>query len=162
VRRVITGVDAEGRSTVLADGPELVAFHATTMADMTKVAGADAPYPVAEAQAVVHELWSIGAQPKVGADDPTAAIVDETWVVPAGETKWILTHMGPNLFTPMHATATIDYGLVVAGSVVMGLEDGTEVELTASDAVLVDGVQHSWKAGPVGCTIATVLVGLAP
>jgi hypothetical protein len=44
----------------------------------------------------------------------------------------------------------------------MGLEDGTVVQLSGGDAVVVNGVMHSWQSGPNGCTIATVLVGLRP
>ena len=39
------------------------------------------------------------------------------------------------------------------------LEDGS-VHLSAGDAVVVNGVEHSWLAGPDGCLIATVMVGL--
>jgi hypothetical protein len=39
------------------------------------------------------------------------------------------------------------------------LENGS-VLLQAGDALLVNGVLHSWRAGPEGCKIATVLVGL--
>jgi quercetin dioxygenase-like cupin family protein len=48
---------------------------------------------------------------------------------------------------------------VVAGDVELGLEDGS-VHLHAGDAVVVNGVEHSWLAGPDGCLIATVMVGL--
>jgi hypothetical protein len=41
----------------------------------------------------------------------------------------------------------------------LGLEDGS-VHLAAGDAVVVNGVEHSWLAGPDGCLIATVMVGL--
>jgi quercetin dioxygenase-like cupin family protein len=60
----------------------------------------------------------------------------------------------------MHDTPTIDYGFVIRGDVELGLDAG-DVVLHAGDAVLVDGVKHSWRAGPDGCVIATVLVGLA-
>ena len=67
--------------------------------------------------------------------------------------------MGPGLVAPMHHTPTIDYGLVVRGDVELGLEDRS-VHLHAGDSVVVNGVEHSWLAGPDGCLIATVMVGL--
>jgi quercetin dioxygenase-like cupin family protein len=48
---------------------------------------------------------------------------------------------------------------VVAGDVELGLEDGS-VRLSVGDSVVVNGVEHSWLAGPNGCVIATVMVGL--
>jgi quercetin dioxygenase-like cupin family protein len=59
----------------------------------------------------------------------------------------------------MHETPTVDYAVLVAGEVELGLEEGSVV-LRAGDTLLVNGVQHSWRAGPEGCVIATVLVGL--
>jgi quercetin dioxygenase-like cupin family protein len=79
-------------------------------------------------------------------------------VAPAA-TKWIITEMGPGLVAAMHDTPTVDYGLVVRGDVELGLESGS-VRLFAGDAVVVNGVLHSWRAGSDGCVIATVQVGL--
>ena len=68
--------------------------------------------------------------------------------------------MGPGLTAPMHSTPTIDYGVVVAGDVELGLEDGSVRLSRQGDSVVVNGVEHSWLAGPNGCVIATVMVGL--
>jgi quercetin dioxygenase-like cupin family protein len=116
---------------------------------------------VAPHEAVVHQLWAIGTDPARAGADPTLVMTAPDFETPAGETSWIVTEMGPNLDVAMHHTATIDYGFVVRGSVELGLEAGP-VQLTAGDAVLVDGVRHSWRAGPEGCVIATVQVGLRP
>jgi hypothetical protein len=34
------------------------------------------------------------------------------------------------------------------------------VHLYPGDAVVMNAVRHSWKAGPDGCVIATVMVGV--
>ena len=47
----------------------------------------------------------------------------------------------------------------MAGEVELILE-ADRVVLGAGDTVLVNGVRHAWVAGPEGCVIATVLVGL--
>lgn len=156
VRRVVTGTGADGRSRVVSDGPPPTAFHATSMTSSVKTAWTAPAVPAGEA--VVHQLWSAGSEPARGVPDPTPALDRPDFETPAGETSWIVTEMGPGLFTPMHHTATIDYGLVVRGEVELGLDDGA-VLLRAGDAVVVDGVEHSWRAGPDGCTIATVQVG---
>lgn len=159
MRRVITGTDAEGRSTVLSDGPAPVAFHVCSMLEATLIEGEAAPSPVPGSQAVVFELWNLDAQPRMLSDDPTIGFTTPDFETPTAYTKWILTHMGPGLHVPMHATPTVDYAVVVLGEVELGLDTGP-VMLRAGDTMLVNGVRHSWRAGPQGCAIATVLVGL--
>jgi mannose-6-phosphate isomerase-like protein (cupin superfamily) len=159
MRRIVTGTDVQGRSTVLSDGAAPVAFHAGSSLAATKIDGASAPWPVPASEAVVFELWNLGTQPALASEDPTLPLDAPDYETPTAETKWIITHMGPNLDVPMHATPTVDYGLVVSGEVELGLQTGP-VLVRAGDAMLVNGVQHSWKAGPQGCVIATVLVGL--
>jgi quercetin dioxygenase-like cupin family protein len=107
----------------------------------------------------VHELWALSDEPAVTTDDPTLQLQSFEVDIPAGSTKWIITTMAPGAGAPMHATPTVDYGLVIAGDIELGLETGS-VTLAAGDAVVMNAVQHSWLAGPHGCTIATVLVGL--
>jgi len=160
MRRIVTGVGPDGRSTVVFDGVPPVAFRGGSGSTETELVTDGGPGDPAPKTAVVHELWSLGTEPSVTTDDPTATLTAASWDVPPGETKWIITQMGPDLFTPMHSTPTIDYGLVVAGELELGLEDGTKVMLAGGDAVVVNGVMHSWQSGPNGCVIATVLVGL--
>ncbi|HLM18646.1 MAG TPA: hypothetical protein VK549_12550 [Acidimicrobiia bacterium] len=161
MRRVVTGVGADGRSTVSSDGHAPVAF--APQADVPGAFGlrrvAGGTIDPGRGSSVVNELWSLTGEPSVTIDDPTLGLESFGVDVPAGETRWIITQMGPGLAAPMHSTPTIDYGLVVSGDVELGLEDGS-VHLHAGDAVVVNGVEHSWVAGPDGCLIATVMVGL--
>ena len=161
MRRVVTGVGADGRSTVCADGHAPVAFAPGSDGSggfgLRKVVGGTVD--PGRGSSVVNELWSLTRAPSVTTDDPTIALESFGVDVPAGETRWIITQMGPGLAAPMHSTPTIDYGLVVQGDVELGLEGGS-VHLAAGDAVVVNGVEHSWLAGPDGCLIATVMVGL--
>jgi quercetin dioxygenase-like cupin family protein len=161
MRRVITGPGPDGRSTVLSDGPPPVAWRGRVSEagtpELAKQDGATAV--VRPGEGVVYELWGLDDQPRTGIDDPTPAIEQETFDPPPAHTKWIITELGPGGGAPMHFTPTVDYGVIVAGEVTMGLEDG-EVLLRAGDTVLVDRTLHSWLAGPEGCVIATVQVGL--
>jgi quercetin dioxygenase-like cupin family protein len=159
VRRVITGLGADGRSTVLSDGAPPVAFHAASPTGVAKVGGVWAGGQVDRGEAVVHELWALDGGPRRLQDDPTVVINRAAYDPAPGATKWILTELGPDLRAPMHETPTVDYAVIIAGQVELGLEDGT-VTLQAGDVVLVNGVRHSWRAGPDGCVLATVLVGL--
>ncbi|HEY3673608.1 MAG TPA: hypothetical protein VGN51_21910 [Acidimicrobiia bacterium] len=161
MRRVVTGVGEDGRSMVCADGHAPVAFApqpdgAGTFGLRRVEGGTVEP---GRGSSVVNELWALTGDPSVTTVDSTLALESFGVDVPAGETRWIVTQMGPGLRARMHSTPTIDYGIVVTGDVEMGLETGS-VHLHAGDAVVVNGVEHSWLAGPDGCVIATVMVGL--
>ena len=160
MRRVVTGVDGAGRSTVVSDGHAPVMFVAggeDTPFGLVRAAGA--AFAPTGGEAAVSELWALGTDPGVVTDDPTAVLQQFLVDIPAGETKWLITQLGPGAGAPMHATPSIDYGMVVLGDIELGLETGP-VHLYAGDAVVMNAVQHSWLAGPNGCVIATVMVGL--
>ena len=159
MRRVITGLDHDGRSVVTSDGPPPVAFHAVPEAGFARIGAPWSGEPVGAGEAVVHELWALDDRPTRLAADPTLKFSAPAYDPPPAATKWIITQMGPSLTAPMHATPTVDYAVVVAGEVELILE-ADRVVLGAGDTVLVNGVRHAWVAGPEGCVIATVLVGL--
>ena len=45
----------------------------------------------------------------------------------------------------MHATDTIDFEVVLEGTVVLELDDGAEVTLRPGDTVVQNGTRHRWK-----------------
>jgi len=45
----------------------------------------------------------------------------------------------------MHATDTIDFEVVLEGTVVLELDDGSERTLHAGDTVVQNGTRHRWK-----------------
>jgi quercetin dioxygenase-like cupin family protein len=60
----------------------------------------------------------------------------------------------------MHATDTVDYGVVLAGEMWMELDDGVEVHLGAGDCVVQNGTWHGWRnRGDRPCVMAFVVVG---
>jgi quercetin dioxygenase-like cupin family protein len=158
MRRVVTGLDANGRSTVVEDGPPPVAFEAASSTEIVR--RPDVRLPLPEGYSVIHQLWCASTTVRRNEVDPTTTLQVPNFDTPSGATSWILTELAPGASAPMHDTQTIDYGLIVRGEVQLGLETGS-VTLRAGDAVFVDGVLHSWAAGPDGCTIATVQVGLS-
>jgi quercetin dioxygenase-like cupin family protein len=159
MRRIVTGVDAQGRSTVIADGVPPVAFRAGPENPEPSRLVAAEPFEVGTGEAAVHWLWALGDQPSTAAPDLDPQQVSFTFNTAAGQTEWIITQMGPGSGAPMHCTPTVDYGLLLSGSLDLGLETGT-VHMTAGDMVVMNGVMHSWSAGPQGAVIATVMVGL--
>jgi len=58
----------------------------------------------------------------------------------------------------MHRTDTVDYAVVLQGSIIM-LLDNEDVELSAGDVVIQNGTSHAWaNRGQVPCLVAFVLV----
>ena len=140
-RRVVTGHDAEGRSIVLADGP--------------------APKMHAVEGARFHELWNttetpapiVPAEPREPTERPVVTPPD-----PHG-TIIRIVHLEPHSRSLMHRTETIDYGIVLAGHVVLELDDGSETPLGAGDVVVQRGTNHAWvNPGDEHARMAFVLV----
>jgi hypothetical protein len=60
----------------------------------------------------------------------------------------------------MHATPTVDYGIVVQGEIVLELDDGRCTRLSAGDLVIQNGTRHAWRnRSGRPATMAFVLIG---
>ena len=59
----------------------------------------------------------------------------------------------------MHRTASLDFDIVLSGSVVLQLDEG-EVELHAGDIVVQNGTRHRWvNRGTEDAVLAVTIVG---
>jgi quercetin dioxygenase-like cupin family protein len=174
VRRVVTGVDEGGGSCIRWDGPPPVVQEVESVPGLA-----------------TYFLWSADALPTVPhtGEDPTVGAIN--YFPAAGGVRFILvTHppgSGVTVGTSlndlhsdddadggvtvelkadegvMHQTDTIDLGVVVSGSISMGLDDGSEVLLTAGDTIVQTGVRHGWyNRTDQPCVIAFVIVGAVP
>ncbi|MGW2288712.1 cupin domain-containing protein [Streptomyces phaeochromogenes] len=57
-----------------------------------------------------------------------------------------------------HTTPTVDYGIVLAGEVVLELDDGHCTPLSAGDIVFQNGTRHAWRSlgeGPATMAFVT-------
>lgn len=132
-RRVVTGHDRCGRSVVLSDGPP----------------PQNHPMRGPAVGAQFHEMW--------GEADP----VPELAAAPAhepNERPFTLMPTSGHLLrildvqplgaggkrTVMHRTQTIDYVVVIAGELVLILDD-SEVTLKPGDVVVQRGTDHAWE-----------------
>jgi quercetin dioxygenase-like cupin family protein len=119
VRRVVTGVNEQGRSTVLFDD---------------RHSGASA-----------RVLWATDRLPADNAsrDDSAPAFSLDTFR--SRGTTFMLFELPAGQVSPMHATDTIDYIVVLKGRLELQLETGS-VELGPGDCVVDRGVVHAWRA----------------
>jgi quercetin dioxygenase-like cupin family protein len=130
-RRIVTGHDLGGRSVVLSDGAVPVSRT------------------LAESGVIFHEVWRTGASPAPIAPDEPEPTERAVRVAPdAGGTvirviEFEPGHLADGLQSPMHRTASVDYGIVLAGELVLVLPD-SEVALRAGDIVIQRGTDHAW------------------
>jgi quercetin dioxygenase-like cupin family protein len=60
----------------------------------------------------------------------------------------------------MHTTATIDFEVVLSGTVTLELDDGAMVTLQPGDTVVQNGTRHRWgNPGSEPATLAVFLIG---
>jgi quercetin dioxygenase-like cupin family protein len=141
MRVVITGVDADGRSCVV--GEERIEL------------GSDATAPgfwFGE----VYETASVPppARPNGRGDRLEVGLAP-------GLVRWQVIDFQPGVTYPMHHTDTVDFDLVLRGSVELHLDDGVHT-LHAGDGAVVNGVDHAWAAGPDGARLSVLFVGTPP
>ncbi|XVV10760.1 cupin domain-containing protein [Actinoplanes sp. CA-131856] len=149
-RRVVTGHTADGVSVVLSDGPVPVSRHLP----------ADG--------VAFHEVWST-----TGAPAPLTATEDEPTTgplavpPPALGTRIRVNEFRPGhldergLQSPVHRTASVDYGIVLEGEITLILDD-SEVTLHPGDVVVQRGTDHAWaNRGSTVARVAFILIDAA-
>jgi quercetin dioxygenase-like cupin family protein len=60
----------------------------------------------------------------------------------------------------MHRTLSVDYAVVLSGSIWMTLDGGDETEIKPGEFILQRGVNHLWEnRGDVPCRVLFVMIG---
>lgn len=154
VRRVVTAADAGGRSYVLSDGPgpdqrtvaERPGFRSAnvwrTISTPTSVAADDS---VMEHQGVLPPPG--GTVLRVIDFPPRPTDPDEARRQAAASFRKLFpdaTHASDHRQAGMHETLTIDYAIVLAGSITAILDDG-ETDLAAGDILIQRATNHAWE-----------------
>jgi mannose-6-phosphate isomerase-like protein (cupin superfamily) len=168
IRRVVTGHDADGKAIVVRDGRAANTFISP-----------------ARPHVALTDLW---AAPAAGTEmDQDVDPVDRPLLLhpPEGGTVFRIVQFDPEdpaqlaqadgtrafagmgaggdvvasaRHPYMHRTETIDYAVVLSGSITMMLDE-QDVQLQAGDVVVQDGTNHAWSNRTTEpCRIAFVLV----
>ena len=164
-RRVVTGIDADGKSYFVHDG--------------------ETPGHLDLGIFVNDEIWvDDPSHPDPGATQDLAAAEQQHLEPPAGGSVCRIFRFEPESAEPaaideavtaaasrfdtgsameadnpgMHTTKTIDYGIVLSGEIDLELDEG-EVHLTVGDVVVQRGTRHAWrnKSGEA-CVMAFILI----
>lgn len=142
MRRVITGLDGDGRSCVISD-------ESIDTARGRASGGRD--------KGTLCRLWATDEVPPL-VDRPRNFPLLNTGAAP-GSTRWLLLGWEPNTVRTTVRTNTLDYDTVLEGSCELILESGS-VWLAAGDSVMIPGTVHGWRAGPDGVVLSVVVIGL--
>lgn len=172
IRRLVTGVDAQGRSEVLWDGPP----------------PGDHESEIPNKGHIDFWVWRETPLPLAVSDDP--ATWDDEFPGPAGGghlrvVNWLARASDPseippptpmhapeahgarswyrgggNNFdrTPMHKTQSVDYGILLSGERTLVLDD-CELEMVPGDIVVQVGAWHLWDSARIGCLMAFDMIG---
>jgi mannose-6-phosphate isomerase-like protein (cupin superfamily) len=171
VRRVLTGHDAEGRSTFIADGT------APNTKEMPSFPGL-----------ALTDLWETKGAPASNSGDADAADRPIRLEPPKNGTILRIVEFPPDSARPkdsdgsagfkaigaghaqdrrsadpmMHKTSTVDYIIVLKGEIYAVMETGEKL-LRAGDILVQRGTNHSWSVrGSEPCIVAAVLVNAKP
>jgi len=169
VRRIVTGNDAEGRSSIIEDGPTPAVISVPERPGY-----------------LVNNVWTTGETP---ADiDKADAITEHRGILPPGNgTILRVIEYPPEPETPeefeqmaratfraiypdvahdpgagphagMHKTETVDYAICLSGEITAIMDDG-ETEMKAGDILIQRGTNHAWanRSGKP-CRMAYVLI----
>jgi hypothetical protein len=138
-RRIVTGVDANGRSCVTIDGP---------MQELSFT------------NALIWRTDGLPADNSGAGDCPGGPFSFD--LLHSGGTVFMVNEYQPGQQAYWHATDTIDYIAVLQGEVMIELEDG-EARLRAGDFAVDRGVVHSWRNdGPEVAVAAIVTIPSHP
>lgn len=125
VRRVVTGHDAAGRAIVQSDA-------------------AFTPQPIPSGDAAFALLWTTASVPADNDDDTEGRDRPAGLTLNSGSVIRIVD-MLPGGTSPMHRSNSIDYGIVLSGTVELELDDGAVTTLGAGDIVVQRGTIHLWR-----------------
>lgn len=66
----------------------------------------------------------------------------------------------PGMITPLHRTVSLDYAVVLKGSIVMHLDDGSTTRVHEGEVIVQRGTMHAWE-NPSSTDWARILFHLA-
>jgi len=171
VRRVVTGHDAEGKSTFLLDGlapnvKEMASMPGLALTDLWETKGAPARNAGAADDAdrpVRLEPPRNGTILRIVEFPPDSAWRGRTDGRAGFDSIGAGHAQDARSSDPMmHRTATVDYIIVLKGEIYAIMDRG-ETLLKPGDILVQRGTNHSWSVrGNEPCVVAAVLVSAAP
>ena len=139
MRILVTGVDDQGRSCVVEErAPE------------------DAPSAAGITVSHAAETASSPPPPRPPGRGELVPIIRGP-----GIARWSFVEFPSHATTPVHHTDSVDFDVILEGSVDLVLDDGPH-RLDTGDAVVVNGVDHGWTTHDETCRMSVVVIGTPP
>jgi len=123
-RRVVTGHDGSGRAVIAIDGPIT-------------------PVPIASGDAAFALIWTSPVLP-ADCNDDTDGRTRPAGLTLHGGSVVRMVDMLPGGRSPMHRSNSLDYGVILSGTVDLELDDGAVTRLGPGDVVIQRGTIHAW------------------
>jgi quercetin dioxygenase-like cupin family protein len=139
MRCLITGIDDAGRSFVVRERDVVFAEIMPGLA--------------------VDALFKTIEGPLPSRPDGPGDLIDLG--IEPGQCSWALWRQDPGAQITVHHTDTLDFDMIVAGTVELVLDDGPHA-LDTGDCVVMTGVDHAWRAGAEGCVLNGISIGTPP
>jgi quercetin dioxygenase-like cupin family protein len=159
-RRLVTGVDANGRSCASAYGvtPSFVDYGRAASSEVWIDDGVwppSSPDQVGDRQDLMPPMGGSVCRVFVMRPEGSASIdPEQASRFDTGSVMEDKSIEGPR----WHTTPTLDYGFVLRGRIELHLDDGIHL-LTAGDVIVQRATRHAWRnPGPEDCEIAFVLI----
>jgi hypothetical protein len=175
-RRVVTGFDAKGRSVFVSDGPTTKGAALEGVPDFRidevwSTKGVPSlPPGTGDPVLVAHPFFPApgGTTFAIVTFPPDAEVervASSGLDLAAAQARFYAAFPGlADTMEPdapgMHASETVDYGVVISGEVWLELDDGATVHLKQGDSVIQNGTRHAWhNRSSKTSTMAFVVVG---
>ncbi|EJD43809.1 hypothetical protein AURDEDRAFT_43694, partial [Auricularia subglabra TFB-10046 SS5] len=131
VRRIITGhVGSNGQAVVKEDGDIVPSAQSST--------GAGARF---------GQIWTVDSKQYNLNDERDLAKeghATDRIVVPGGSRLTVVDYP-PGTVSPLHRTVSLDYAIVLKGSVVLHLDDKSTTVANEGDIIIQRGTMHAWE-----------------
>ena len=144
IRRVVTTHDPNGRTVLLCD--DRIPLPA---------------FPGGKAKGAV--VWTTGTVPVDNIGDVQGEKRAAGLSLKGGSVLRI-TEFGPGFVSPMHRTLSIDYAVILSGTLELVLDGGAAVRLRPGDAVIQRGTNHAWRnpSADQPCRIMIAMIEAQP
>ena len=144
VRRLVTAHDGSGRSV----------FRSDEDFETRPIPGGVADFSL---------LWTTPTVPADNNDETDGALRHAGLTLSGGSVIRVVD-MRPGHASPMHRSFSIDYGIVISGSLELELDGGETKLLGAGDVVIQRGTNHLWRnpSQAEWCRIVFILIEARP
>ena len=144
IRRVVTGHDKNGTAVFVSDN----AYETVV---------------ISSRDAAMATIWTTATVPADLNDDTDGRERDAGTTLKGGSVVRIVD-MLPGASSPMHRTNSIDYGIIISGTIELELDNDVFKTLEAGNIIVQRGTIHKWRnpSAETVCRIVFVLTEAKP